>query len=161
MKAHTVTINETEEIQEIFKSEQFNGLFRRAKVIWSKSKQYTHNTCSQMCGETLHAPLVWRSSRPKLIRPSCDWSTDNACHVRSISSSSLESARNQNISLCIFTALHEPSVLWRCWLGGRKGIWPVKTEWWGTGMVICLQQGANDLHMIQLMPLPPNHLLLQ
>ena len=23
-----------------------------------------------------------------------------------------------------------PSVLWRCWLGGRKGIRPVKTEWW-------------------------------
>jgi len=22
-------------------------------------------------------------------------------------------------------------------LGGRKGIRPVKTEWWGTGMVIC------------------------
>ena len=21
---------------------------------------------------------------------------------------------------------HMPSVLWRCWLGGRKGIWPVK-----------------------------------
>ena len=28
-----------------------------------------------------------------------------------------------------------------------------KTEWWGAGMVICLQQGA-DLHMAQLMPLP-------
>jgi len=28
-----------------------------------------------------------------------------------------------------------------------------KTEWWGTGMVICLEQGA-DLHMSQLMPLP-------
>jgi len=27
-------------------------------------------------------------------------------------------------------------------------------------MVICLQQGANDLHMVQLMPLPPRHLLL-
>jgi len=25
------------------------------------------------------------------------------------------------------------SVLWRCWLGGRKGIRSVKTEWWGTG----------------------------
>jgi len=25
------------------------------------------------------------------------------------------------------------SVLWRCWLGGRKGIQPVKTEWWGAG----------------------------
>ena len=46
-----------------------------------------------------------------------------------------------------------PSVLWRCWLGGRKGILPVKTEWWGAGMVICLERGA-DFHMAQLMPLP-------
>ena len=46
-----------------------------------------------------------------------------------------------------------PSVLWCCWLGCRKGIWPVKTEWWGAGMVICLERGA-DLHMAQLMPLP-------
>ena len=30
-----------------------------------------------------------------------------------------------------------PSVHWRCWLGGRKGIRPVKTEWWGAGVVIC------------------------
>jgi len=28
-----------------------------------------------------------------------------------------------------------------------------KTEWWGAGMVICLERGA-DLHMAQLMPLP-------
>jgi len=28
-----------------------------------------------------------------------------------------------------------------------------KTEWWGAGTVICLQQGA-DFHMAQLMPLP-------
>ena len=46
-----------------------------------------------------------------------------------------------------------PSVLWRCWLGGRKGIRPVKTEWWGAGVVICLERGA-DLHTAQLMPLP-------
>jgi len=38
-------------------------------------------------------------------------------------------------------------------LGGRKGIRPVKTEWRGAGVVICLEQGA-DLHMAQLMPLP-------
>jgi len=39
-------------------------------------------------------------------------------------------------------------------LGGRKGIWPVKKqEWWGAGVVVCLQQGA-DLHIAQLMPLP-------
>ena len=28
-----------------------------------------------------------------------------------------------------------------------------KLEWWGTGMVICLERGA-DLHIAQLMPLP-------
>jgi len=28
-----------------------------------------------------------------------------------------------------------------------------KTEWWGAGMVTCLQRDA-DLHMAQLMPLP-------
>ena len=28
-----------------------------------------------------------------------------------------------------------------------------KTEWWGAGVVICLELGA-DLHMAQLMPLP-------
>jgi len=28
-----------------------------------------------------------------------------------------------------------------------------KTEWWGAGMVVCLERGA-DLHMAQLMPLP-------
>ena len=28
-----------------------------------------------------------------------------------------------------------------------------KTEWWGAGVVICLDRGA-DLHVAQLMPLP-------
>ena len=32
------------------------------------------------------------------------------------------------------------------------------TEWWGAGMVICLERGA-DLHMAQLMPLPLTLLL--
>jgi len=46
-------------------------------------------------------------------------------------------------------------------LGGRKGIRPVKNEWWGAGVVVCLEHGA-DLHMAQLMPLPLTHgLLLQ
>jgi len=31
---------------------------------------------------------------------------------------------------------------------GKKNI-----EWWGAGMVVCLEQGA-DLHIAQLMPLP-------
>jgi len=43
----------------------------------------------------------------------------------------------------------------RCWLGGRKSIQPVKC--W---VVICPERTANDLHIVQLMPLPPHHLLL-
>jgi len=46
-------------------------------------------------------------------------------------------------------------------MGGKKGIRAAKTEWSATDMVICLEQGANGLHMVQLMPLPPHHLLLQ
>jgi len=38
-------------------------------------------------------------------------------------------------------------------LGGRKGIRPVKTEWSGAGVAICLERGA-EVHMAQLMPLP-------
>ena len=41
-----------------------------------------------------------------------------------------------------------PSVLWHCWLGGRKGIRPVKNR--VVGYVICLERGA-DLHMAKLM----------
>jgi len=46
------------------------------------------------------------------------------------------------------------SVLWRCWLGGRKGIRPIKNWVVGCWRGICLELGA-DLHMAQLMPLQP------
>jgi len=36
-----------------------------------------------------------------------------------------------------------PSVLWQCWLGIRKSICPLKIEWWGVGLVICLERGAD------------------
>jgi len=50
-------------------------------------------------------------------------------------------------SACAFIAL--------MLLVGRQEGHPVckKTEWWGAGMVICLEQDA-DLCMAQLMPLP-------
>jgi len=40
-------------------------------------------------------------------------------------------------------------------LVGRQGghLACEKTEWWGAGVVVCLELGA-DLHMAQLMPLP-------
>jgi len=41
--------------------------------------------------------------------------------------------------LFLFECHAMPSVLRRCCLGSRKGIRPVKTEWWDAGMVICLE----------------------
>ena len=53
-----------------------------------------------------------------------------------------------------FSVCQIPSVLWHCWLGVRQIIQPVKIEWWGVHVVICLQWGADCLHMVQLTPLP-------
>ena len=52
-----------------------------------------------------------------------------------------------------------PSVLWHCWLVVRKSIWPVKTEWRGGGVAICLERGADCLHMVQLMPLASQNII--
>ena len=60
---------------------------------------------------------------------------------------------------CSKSGVSTPSSLLVClqcsdagWAAGRaSGL--QKTEWWGAGIVICLEQGA-DLHMAQLMPLP-------
>jgi len=51
------------------------------------------------------------------------------------------------IDYCAFSAL--------TLLVGRQEGHPSckKTEWWGVGVVICLERGA-DLHIAQLMPLP-------
>jgi len=38
-------------------------------------------------------------------------------------------------------------------VGQDEGHPACKNEWWGAGVVICLEQGV-DLHMAQLMPLP-------
>ena len=59
----------------------------------------------------------------------------------------------------VWCVKHLPSVLFAfsglTLLVGRQEGHPAckKLEWWGTGMVICLERGA-DLHMAQLMPLP-------
>ena len=58
-----------------------------------------------------------------------------------------------HVWLSIYCCIRLPSVLWRCWLGGRKGIRPVENWVVGCCMVICLERGA-DLHVAQLMPLP-------
>jgi len=51
---------------------------------------------------------------------------------------------------CLYPTV--PSVLCRCWLGDRKGIWPVKTEWWGDGMVVqtCIWPNWCHCHSMSL-----------
>jgi len=51
------------------------------------------------------------------------------------------------------------NVLWHCWLGIRKSIRPVKNEWCIGMVTVCLKLGANDLHMVQVMPLPPQYIV--
>ena len=46
-----------------------------------------------------------------------------------------------------------PSVLWRCWLGGRKGIRSVKTEWWGavlSKVQTCIWPSWSHCHSLSL-----------
>ena len=60
---------------------------------------------------------------------------------------------NRQVSLYLYLSLFLPSVLWRCWLGSRKGIRPVKN--WVVGYWRGYLSGARcNLHMAQLMPLP-------
>ena len=55
-----------------------------------------------------------------------------------------------------------PSVFWRCWLGSRKGIRPVKTEWWDVGVVIwdevqtCIWPSRCHCHSLSLAPVNPD-----
>ena len=98
--------------------------------------------------------LVFHYSTPNRGVEYCD---DCVCLFVSLSVHQRISGIPHPIStkfLCMLSmSVSVPLVLWRWWLGGRKGIRPVKTKWWGAGVVVCLEQGA-DLHMAQLMPLP-------
>jgi len=43
----------------------------------------------------------------------------------------------------LLTLFLVPSVIWCCWLGGRKGIWPVKKLSGGMLAWLCLGRGAD------------------
>ena len=63
--------------------------------------------------------------------------------------------------LSAFLLLELPSVLWCCWLGGRKGIKPVKKlEWWGAGVVIGYLSGAKCRHAYSPADATATHCLL-
>jgi len=91
---------------------------------------------------------VWLTDRHSHIELLTDWDCDHTqCCV---------SVKWWWMLDCCISLLFQmlPSVLWHWSLGVRKSIRPVKFEWWGVGVVSCLERGADCLHMVQLMPLP-------
>ena len=104
-------------------------------------RQEGHPACVKLSGGVLAWLSVWSEVQ------TCIWSS--WCHCHSLSLASVKS----RLVLPFWYQLL-PSVLWRCWLSVRKSIRPVKIEWWGVGVVICLERDADCLHMVQLMPLP-------
>ena len=61
---------------------------------------------------------------------------------------------------CTAVAVFLPSVLWHCWLGIRKSIRPVKNWVMRCWRGYLSGVRSNALHVVQLMPLPPHHLML-
>ena len=51
-------------------------------------------------------------------------------------------------------------MLWHCWLGPRNSVWPIKIEWWGVGVVICIDWGAFYLHIVRPVPVAVWHLTI-
>jgi len=78
------------------------------------------------------------------VSQSCLWLLV-CCHIRGRSTSTVLDYMNAFSSFS--------------WLGSRKSIRPIENL--SAGIVMCLEQGANDLHMVQLMPLPLPSSLLQ
>jgi len=64
------------------------------------------------------------------------------------------------VTLCVFFSCL-PSVLLTLLAGHQEELLACKKiEWNGPGVVVCLEWGAIDLYMIQLMPMLPHQLLL-
>jgi len=96
----------------------------------------------RICRRPMAARLAWMMER---CRQSCVEQSKSAFHLVSAVLDCLMIITDWTPCLCNFTAFFclvpfvhfynfiflypVPLVLKRCWLGGKKGIWPVKTEW--------------------------------
>ena len=114
------------------------GAWRRAwrypAYLWSLRWVYavkkTVYTPQYTTGWFLHRWMQsWRSSRSCVLSGHSRTTAHWVCHAHCMSVCPFVypsmQARRRNAPLIRFLIL-VPSVLWRCWLGGRKGIRPVK-----------------------------------
>ena len=105
-------------------------------------------TLSPSSPNVYHSPVLTPSVITISRRPSNPFNALLlAPHIRLL----LNIARIYKLLTCLLTLAFSALTL----LVGRQERHPgcKKTEWWGAGVVICLERGA-DLHMAQLMPLP-------
>ena len=110
------------------------------------SCQIRHMSANNLSRRVLLPTLYTSAGIPSALTEATDYSTNTSTTVVWI----ITQYDIQDSSHVLHN--HVSSVPRCCWLGGRKGILPVKTDWWNAGMVMCLGRGA-DLHMAQLMPL--------
>jgi len=117
--------------------------------------QWVRHTAGQQVDLVVHLTMAWvghdpspvvRATARRLYKAStwCLASVDQKMDISLLPDQVFRSVSSCLVSLtfcCIFNAVSVllPSALWLCWLGGRKGIRPLKTQWWGTGEVICLE----------------------
>jgi len=132
----------------------------------------TADTCVSVCisaGSSWSALYSWMLTTAVnyyTAWPLTHWSAAKSVQQRALrktSTLSLWTLSMRSVASCLVVypmhwryrlSNHVPSVHWHCWLGVRKSMRPVKFEWWGIDVVICVEQGADCLHdMALLMPL--------
>ena len=134
------------------------------KLVFCSWLQSWHSMCSTLTGWTNWGPfracgiVIHECGIDNLCLPVRPWH----CHTRLLDVGDVYRwgnfriyAHHSSQVLWLFPIQSHvaPSVLWCCWLGGRKGIRPVNNWVVGSWRGICLERGA-DLHPAQLIPLP-------
>jgi len=117
-------------------------------LIITKRDYYT------LSGEVLAWLSVWRE-----VQMTCIWSSWCHCHPIISWYSNIQHKQSHTVPQS-FQAFSKSSAGNKCyWLqcfdtvgsvsGRESGLY--KHKWWGAGVVICLKQGTNNLHTVQLM----------
>jgi len=80
----------------------------------------------------IHLVVDRRTGQPLGRCPACDVAVHQAPRLSSASDQTVRHKYTRNSTIQVLLSYLQASVLWHCWLGGRKGIWPVKKwgGWW-------------------------------
>ena len=91
--------------------------------VWTGLERISQNTCKEVCRRNPRATDKWGHWRHYC------WGVRTLIYTAGLTVGYLQRE-------------YLPSVLWRCWLGVMKSIRTVKIDWWGAGVVVCLERGA-------------------